>query len=141
MAKKKKARPTDSPANPSVSVKTPYVPPLPEERSNYIPPEVSNRMVRRVFFFAGIPTALGLSSFVVNYLLIVNHVVKISNLFTLVESLSLFGLGFVGISYGVLSASWEEAPGSLWGVGEFRQNLGNLWQAWREYSRQKRQDS
>ncbi|MEN9246244.1 MAG: PAM68 family protein, partial [Thermostichales cyanobacterium SRBZ-1_bins_19] len=83
----------------------------------------------------------GLSSFVVNYLLIVNHVVKISNLFTLVESLSLFGLGFVGISYGVLSASWEEAPGSLWGVGEFRQNLGNLWQAWREYSRQKRQDS
>jgi len=118
--------------------RTPYVPPLPQDRSNYIPPEVSRRMVRRVAFFAGIPTVLGISSFVVNYFLIVNHVVTISNLFTFVETLSLFGLGFVGISYGVLSASWEDEAGSLWGGREFRQNVGSLWQAWREYSREKR---
>ncbi|GAB4211192.1 MAG: hypothetical protein OHK0012_03190 [Synechococcales cyanobacterium] len=117
--------------------KTPYVPPLPEERSNYIPTDVSNRMVRRVFFFAGIPSLLGISSFVVNYFLIVNHVAEISNVFTLVETLTLFGLGFVGITYGVLSSSWESEPGSLWGIGEFRRNLGSMTQAWRTRNQQK----
>jgi hypothetical protein len=44
----------------------------------------------------------------------------------------LFGLGFLGISYGVFSASWDPEPGSLLGIGEFRRNLGNIIQQWRE---------
>lgn len=83
-------------------------------------------MVRRVLIFCGIPSGFGLSSFFVNYYLLVNHVVALPSYFTLIESLAFFGLGFLGISYGVLSASWDPEPGSLLGIGEFRRNLGNL---------------
>ncbi|MGQ9837196.1 MAG: PAM68 family protein [Cyanobacteriota bacterium] len=95
-----------------------------------IPPEVSRRMVRRILIFSGIPSGIGLSSFFVNYYLLVNHVVALPSYFTLIESLSFFGLGFLGISYGVLSASWDPEPGSLLGVGEFRRNLSNLFKQW-----------
>jgi Photosynthesis affected mutant 68 len=52
-------------------------------------------------------------------------------------NMGLFGLGVLGITYGVLSASWdEERSGSLLGVGEFRTNWGRMVGAWRE-TRQK----
>ncbi len=105
--------------------------------SNYIPPEVSDRMLRRVFLFSGIPTVLGLGSFVVNYFLIVNDVARLPTSFTLIETLLLFGLGVLGITYGVLSASWDPEPGSRLGFSEFRHNLGNLIQEWRTYMRSK----
>jgi hypothetical protein len=89
-------------------------------------------MVRRVLVFCGIPSGIGLSSFFVNYYLLVNHVVALPSYFTLIESLAFFGLGFLGISYGVLSASWDPEPGSLLGVGEFRRNLGNTLKQRRE---------
>ncbi len=99
-----------------------------------IPPEVSRRMVRRILVFSGIPSSLGLSSFFVNYYLLTNHVVALPPYFTLVESLAFFGLGFLGISYGVFSASWDPEPGSLLGIAEFRRNLGNVFKQWRELS-------
>ncbi len=102
------------------------------ERAAVIPPEVSRRMVRRILIFSGIPSTLGLSSFVVNYYLLTNHVIALPPYFTLVESLAFFGLGFLGISYGVFSASWDPEPGSLLGIGEFRRNLGIFLQQWRE---------
>ncbi len=91
-------------------------------------------MVRRMLVFCGIPSGIGLSSFVVNYYLLVNHVVAIPSYFTLVESLVCFGLGFLGISYGVFSASWDPEPGSLLGLREFRRNLGYTLQQWREWA-------
>ncbi|MFS8867687.1 photosystem II biosynthesis protein [Synechococcus sp. H65.1] len=102
------------------------------DRAAVIPPEVSRRMVRRILIFSGIPSTLGLSSFVVNYYLLTNHVIALPPYFTLVESLAFFGLGFLGISYGVFSASWDPEPGSLLGIGEFRRNLGIFLQQWRE---------
>lgn len=103
----------------------------------YIPEAVSQRMIRRVALFCGIPSFLGLSSFVVNYFLITGHVLDLPPYLTLIETLAFFGLGFVGISYGVLSASWEPYPGSILGWSEFRTNLGNTIQQWREYGAQK----
>jgi len=99
-----------------------------------IPPEVSRRMVRWILVFSGIPSGLGLSSFFVNYYLLTNHVIALPPYFTLVESLAFFGLGFLGISYGVFSASWDPEPGSLLGIDEFRRNLGNVFKQWRELS-------
>ncbi|MDX2273430.1 MAG: PAM68 family protein [Cyanobacteriota bacterium] len=128
-----KLRPSSTQANASPSQSTPRSSPssLPaEERSNYIPPEVSQRMIRRVVWFCGIPTLLGVSSFGVNYYLLVNHIVTLPPAFTFVETLALFGLGFVGISYGVLSASWDPQPGSRLGWSEFRQNLGLTINQW-----------
>lgn len=107
----------------------------------YIPEAVSQRMIKRVVLFCGIPSFLGLSSFVVNYFLITGDVIDLPPYFTLAETLALFGFGFLGISYGVLSASWEPQPGSALGWSEFRTNLGNMIQQWREYAAQKRNPS
>jgi hypothetical protein len=103
-----------------------------------IPQVVSERMIRRVVVFSGLPTFLGLSSFGINYYLLARHLLELPPYFTLVESFGLFGLGFVGISYGVLSASWEpDRQGSLLGAKEFKINLGILIQQWQEHQRTK----
>lgn len=95
-------------------------------------------MVRRVVLFCGIPTFLGLSSFGINYYLITRDIVVLPSYFTLVETGALFGLGFVGITYGVLSASWDSEPGSRLGLSEFRTNLGNMIHQWQEQAKAKR---
>lgn len=95
-------------------------------------------MVRRVVLFCGIPTFLGLSSFGINYYLITRDIVVLPSYFTLVETGALFGLGFVGITYGVLSASWDSEPGSVLGLSEFRANLGNMIHQWQEQAKAKR---
>jgi hypothetical protein len=97
-----------------------------------IPEHVSRRMIRRVVFFCGLPSLLGLSSFGVNYVLLTQGIWEVPPYLTLGESLGLFALGFLGISYGVLSASWDEEPGSRLGWQEFRLNLGRVIQQWRE---------
>lgn len=108
--------------------------------SNFIPEEVSKRMVRRASWLAGIPTILGMSAFFVNYYLLVNHILELPPWFTYAETLALFGMGFVGLTYGVLSASWEpERGGGLVGLSEFQFNIKVLFQQWREYGQQKRQ--
>jgi hypothetical protein len=43
-----------------------------------------------------------------------------------------FGLGVLGLSYGVLSASWDEdEPGTKFGWQEFKTNFGRMTAAWR----------
>lgn len=104
-----------------------------------IPNEVSERMVRRVVWLAGVPSVLGVGAFFVNYYLLINKILILPTWVTLVETLALFGFGFVGISYGVLSASWEpEQTGSWLGWQEFRVNLGIMTQQWREQKQEKR---
>ncbi|MEQ8970362.1 MAG: PAM68 family protein [Coleofasciculus sp. C1-SOL-03] len=98
-----------------------------------IPDQVSKRMVRRMALLCGIPTVLGILSFVVSYLLVVNWEVNLPNVAVVLVSMGCFGLGVLGLSYGVLSASWEEdSPGTLLGWQEFTTNLGRLTSAWRE---------
>ena len=42
------------------------------------------------------------------------------------------GIGVVGLSYGAISASWDEGRvGSWWGGDEFKTNFGHLREAWR----------
>jgi len=95
-------------------------------------------MVRRMATFCGIPTALGISSFFVSYLAVTNGI-ELPNTAVLLVSLGFFGLGVVGLSYGVLSASWEEnSPGSLMGFSEFRTNFGRMASAWRSNKHEKK---
>ena len=83
---------------------------------------------------------LGMSAFFINYYLLVNHILELPTWFTYAETLALFGMGFVGLTYGVLSASWEpERDGGLVGLSEFQFNIKVLFQQWREYGQQKRQ--
>ncbi|MCF4970445.1 PAM68 family protein [Nostoc sp. CMAA1605] len=103
-----------------------------------IPQVVSQRMIRRVAAFCGIPTALGISALVVSYLLATYSDIKLAPIAVLLVNMGLFGLGVLGITYGVLSASWDEdRVGGLIGFSEFRTNWGRMADVWRE-TRQKK---
>jgi hypothetical protein len=98
-----------------------------------IPQVVSRRMARRMAFFCGVPTALGMLTFVVSYWVVSHDLLKLPTYAVLLVSLGWFGLGVLGLTYGVLSASWEEeAEGSRFGIAEFKTNLGRTTEAWKE---------
>ncbi|MBD2628573.1 PAM68 family protein [Trichormus variabilis] len=98
-----------------------------------IPEVVSQRMIRRVAAFCGIPTALGIITLVASYLLITFADIQLPPIAVLLVNMGLFGLGVLGITYGVLSASWdEERPGTLLGLGELGINWGRMTEVWRE---------
>lgn len=97
-----------------------------------IPEVVSQRMIKRMVSFSGIPTFFGLSAFVVFYILRTREIFEIPTVAVLVTTLVCFGLGVIGLTYSVFSASWEEErPGSFWGTEEFKLNLGRTVAAWR----------
>ncbi len=96
-----------------------------------IPDVVANRMARRIAIASGIPSLLGMAVFVASYLLVTRHIVDVPPGVTLIASGALFLLGVLGLSYGVLSASWETQPGSLLGVEQIGLNIGRLRQSLR----------
>jgi hypothetical protein len=101
--------------------------------SSGIPEAVSQRMVRRMAYFCGIPTFLGISTFIASYQIVTRDLFPLPTSAVLLISLGFFGLGVAGLSYGALSASWDEmSAGSLIGWAEFRTNLGRITQAWRK---------
>ena len=93
-------------------------------RSSIIPDAVSKRMIRRMALFSGIPTALGVSSFFISYLIVSNQWFKLPATAVLLVTIGFFGLGVLGLSYGILSTSWDEnRVGGWWGGQEFGLNL------------------
>ncbi|MFM2431788.1 MAG: hypothetical protein RLZZ511_3001 [Cyanobacteriota bacterium] len=106
-----------------------------------IPEVVSQRMARRMAVFSGIPTVLGMLTFVASYFL-VKAKVDLPPSVVLLVSLGFFGLGVVGLSYGLLSASWDEdKEGSLIGTEQFGVNFGRLQAGWKEARQQKKGSS
>ena len=95
-----------------------------------IPDGVSRRMVWRMALLCGIPSTLGMLTFVGSYFLVI-HDVNLPTYAVLLVSLGWFGLGVLGLSYGVLSASWDEEAGSLVGWDEFTTNWGRMRANWR----------
>jgi len=91
-----------------------------------IPDAVANRMARRIAIATGIPTMLGMGVFIASYLLVSRHLLEIPPSATLLASGACFLLGLLGLSYGVLSASWEEASGSLLGAEQIPVNLARV---------------
>jgi hypothetical protein len=99
-----------------------------------IPDIVSRRMIRRIAWCSGVPTALGMSTFVVSYLVVSNDWVQLPTYAVLLVSLGWFGLGVLGVSYGVLSSSWDEAAGSLIGWTELQTNWKRMTTEWKANS-------
>ncbi len=91
-----------------------------------IPEAVANRMARRIAIATGVPTVLGMGVFIASYVLVSRHLLDIPPSATLLASGGCFLLGLVGLSYGVLSASWEDAPGSLLGVEQIPLNMSRI---------------
>ena len=83
-------------------------------------------MARRVAVFTGIPTLAGMGVFIGSYLLITRGIADIAPGTTLAASGFCFLLGLGGLSYGVLSASWESDNGSLLGFENIGTNLKRL---------------
>lgn len=98
-------------------------------RRSVIPDVVANRMARRIAVASGIPSLMGMAVFVGSYLLISRQILDIPTGVTLLASGGCFLLGVVGLSYGVLSASWESEPGSLLGGEQIGLNIGRLGQS------------
>ncbi|WP_269623143.1 PAM68 family protein [Prochlorococcus marinus] len=95
-------------------------------RKSSIPKEVANRMARRIAFTTGIPTFLGMGVFILSYWLIIKGITDVPPSITLTSSAIFFLTGLFGLSYGILSASWEEASGSLLGFENIRPNIKKM---------------
>ena len=95
-------------------------------RKEAIPRYVADRMARRVAVFTGLPTIAGMGIFVGSYLLITQGVADIAPGLTLATSGGFFLLGLVGLSFGVLSSSWEPNPGSVLGFENLRPNIQRM---------------
>ncbi|MFN9644060.1 MAG: photosystem II biosynthesis protein [Cyanobacteriota bacterium] len=104
----------------------PTVKPVRQRKQQAIPEAVANRMARRIAIATGGPTVLGMGVFIASYVLVSSHLLDIPPSATLLASGWCFLLGLVGLSYGVLSASWEDAPGSLLGAEQIPLNLSRI---------------
>ena len=91
-----------------------------------IPSYVANRMARRIAFTTGIPTLSGMGVFIGSYFLISKGIADISPTVTLVSSALCFLLGLLGLSYGILSASWDFNPGSFLGFENIKPNINRM---------------
>ncbi|MGD1866475.1 MAG: photosystem II biosynthesis protein [Phormidesmis sp.] len=94
-----------------------------------IPKEVSRRMVRRMAILSISPIAAGVSIFFLSYYLLSQQIVTFAPIVTLLTTMGCFGLGVLGLTYGMLSASWDEEPGSFVGFDEFKLNFGRIMDA------------
>ena len=91
--------------------------------SSGIPKYVADRMARRIFFTAGIPTVIGMSVFVVSYIIVTRNIAEIPPSSTIAISALFFLLGLAGLSFGILSASWDKEPGSFFGIENIPMNI------------------
>ena len=96
-----------------------------------IPSYVANRMARRIAFTTGIPTLAGMGVFIGSYFLISKGIADISPTVTLVSSAICFLVGLLGLSYGILSASWDFNEGSLLGFENIKPNINRMKEAFK----------
>ena len=95
-------------------------------KSSGIPKYVANRMARRIVITTGLPTLSGMGVFIGSYYVISRDIAEISPTITLVTSAICFFVGLLGLSYGILSASWESSPGSFLGIENIRSNISKV---------------
>ncbi len=83
-------------------------------------------MARRIAFTTGIPTLSGMGVFIGSYFVISRGIAEISPTVTLVTSALCFLVGLLGLSYGILSASWDFKPGSFLGLENIKPNIQRI---------------
>jgi hypothetical protein len=103
-----------------------------DERDVAIPEVVTNRMMRRVGLSVGLPLALGVGFFPLFYYLKAVRKVDVPTWIPFGVSFVFFGAALLGVSYGIVSASWDPArEGSLLGWNEARRNWPVFWDSLR----------
>lgn len=139
-SKSEKKQPTSTykpqPKPAAGSKKTEKVPPYTKEEMA-VPKVVSDRMARRMAVFCGVPTVLGMATLIAGYIVLSHGWFNPPHVAVLLVSMGFLGLSVLGLTYGILSASWDEqAAGSSLGWQEFVVNWGRMVAAWRS-TRQK----
>ena len=130
-AANKKLKSNYKPQKAPVSPKPPFT-----KEEMAVPKVVSDRMARRMVVFCGVPTVLGMVTLIGGYVGI-NYGIKPPGVLVLLTSMGFLGLSVLGLTYGILSASWdEENAGSKLGIQEFAVNWGRMLAAWKS-TRQK----
>ncbi|DBA69273.1 TPA: hypothetical protein ACH3X2_013008 [Trebouxia sp. C0005] len=95
-----------------------------QQDSEEVPEIVNDRILKRIIACSGIPVFIGFSLFPFFYFLKVTKHVDLPMSVVYIVQLLTFGGGFFGITYGILSASWDPMrEGSLLGFTEFKANL------------------
>lgn len=101
-----------------------------EEVEEAIPEVVTNRMMRRMVFSVGIPLLVGLLFFLLFYYLKVVVKLDVPTWIPFIVSLFFFGSALLGVSYGIVSSSWDPLrEGSLLGWNEAQKNWPVFWQS------------
>ncbi len=95
--------------------------------SSIIPKVVSRRMIQRVGIFSGLPTLLAFLVIPISYFVTEQGWIDFPSTVVLLASVTFLGLGLLGVSYGIISASWdEEIKGSALGISEFQLNISRI---------------
>ena len=131
LTKKKKI--SESNAFKNIEKKVPIIATKNKQNSG-IPKYVADRMARRIFISAGIPTIMGMLVFVVSYVIVTRNIAEIPPSSTIAISALFFLLGLGGLSYGILSASWDKEPGSFFGIENIPLNIERAKNAFRPAS-------
>eukprot|EP00597_Dinobryon_sp_UTEXLB2267_P005311 CAMPEP_0170061670 /NCGR_PEP_ID=MMETSP0019_2-20121128/3159_1 /TAXON_ID=98059 /ORGANISM="Dinobryon sp., Strain UTEXLB2267" /LENGTH=229 /DNA_ID=CAMNT_0010267575 /DNA_START=82 /DNA_END=771 /DNA_ORIENTATION=- len=92
-----------------------------------VPEVVADRMIGRIAAFFGIPVFGGLGIFVAAYFYSKKYDMVIPPMILAYVTQVPFVLGLVGITYAILSSSWDpETPGSVLGIEEFKLNFQRI---------------
>tara|TARA_Y100001968_G_scaffold314600_1_gene340196 strand:+ start:107 stop:535 length:429 start_codon:yes stop_codon:yes gene_type:complete len=124
--KNKKSLPKEARIGFSSTSSAPKIEEKSSTKKSGIPKYVANRMARRIAFTTGIPTLSGMGVFIGSYFLISKGIAEISPTVTLVSSAMCFLVGLLGLSYGILSASWDFDPGSFLGFENIKPNINRM---------------
>ncbi|CAI9095135.1 OLC1v1031001C1 [Oldenlandia corymbosa var. corymbosa] len=95
-----------------------------------IPEIVTNRMMSRMAFSVGIPLFTGLLFFPLFYYLKAGLKIDVPTWIPFIVSFIFFGTALLGVSYGIVSSSWDPLrEGSFWGWTEAQKNWPVFWQS------------
>lgn len=101
-----------------------------EREAGVIPEIVTNRMMSRMAVSVGTPLFIGLLFFPFFYYLKVGWKIDVPTWIPFIVSFVFFGTALLGVSYGIVSASWDPLrEGSLLGWNEARMNWPVFWQS------------
>ncbi|XP_039027283.1 protein PAM68, chloroplastic-like [Hibiscus syriacus] len=101
-----------------------------EAEAGVIPEVVTNRMISRMGLSVGIPLFIGLLFFPFFYYLKIGLKIDVPTWVPLIVSFFFFGTALLGISYGIVSSSWDPMrEGSLLGWNEAQKNWPAFWQS------------
>ncbi len=95
--------------------------------SAVIPEKVAQRMGARMLPFVGIPLFGVMAAFVTFWYLATYKNYEFQPALVAFTTIAIMGAGLLGITYSVMSASWDEdEDGSALGVDEFKKNFGSI---------------